>query len=382
MTQQASNLIVSIAEAMNPSKRHTMEDVHVTLNPGTWGCNDPEMAYIGVYDGHGGRDTVDFLENALHQNIAQELNMNDNNNGNNDNVNNHDKNNNHDVDVNVNVNASTHVKIERAFLMTDVQSQMSGIQISGATVALCLIKKHSNGKKITIHSANAGDGRAVLSCQPTSLSRNEYESSSSDQNNNNNNPSSSSEPPTKKLKEQPTQRRQSSRCRKLIPKAHRLTCDHKADNIDEIKRIESSGGFLLRNRVLGIMAVARSLGDHGMKEYVIGRPFIDTVEIDLELLNDGKSANHDESDSCNNSESGNDSDSDALKDEFVILACDGLWDTMEDQEAVDLVRKYVKHGSIRESERMNYKEGAAKMLCKRALQLGSTDNITVIVAWL
>ena len=61
-----------------------------------------------------GRDTVDFLEEALHGNIAQELNMDD--------------------------NTSIHNKLERAFLITDAESKMSGIQTSGATVAICLIQ--------------------------------------------------------------------------------------------------------------------------------------------------------------------------------------------------------------------------------------------------
>ena len=35
---------------------------------------------------------------------------------------------------------------------------------------------------------------------------------------------------------------------------------------DEIARIESSGGIMIRGRVLGVLAVARSIGDHGLKE--------------------------------------------------------------------------------------------------------------------
>ena len=37
----------------------------------------------------------------------------------------------------------------------------------------------------------------------------------------------------------------------------RLSHDHKAEDPVEIDRIEASGGFVLRNRVLGILAVAR-----------------------------------------------------------------------------------------------------------------------------
>jgi serine/threonine protein phosphatase PrpC len=48
-----------------------------------------------------------------------------------------------------------------------------------------------------------------------------------------------------------------------------------------------------------------------------------------------------------------------------------LWDVFEDQQAVDMVWKY-----------QNDKENVAKRLITEALTRGSTDNITVVVAWL
>ena len=53
------------------------------------------------------------------------------------------------------------------------------------------------------------------------------------------------------------------------------------------------------------------------------------------------------------------------------MACDGLWDVIEDQEAVDFVL-----------ERIEEKELVAKYLVEEALKRGSTDNITVSVAFL
>ncbi len=52
--------------------------------------------------------------------------------------------------------------------------------------------------------------------------------------------------------------------------------------------------------------MTRSLGDFSVKEFVVGTPF--TTSIDL----------------CD-------------EDEFLIVACDGLWDVVSDQDAVDLV---------------------------------------------
>jgi serine/threonine protein phosphatase PrpC len=54
-----------------------------------------------------------------------------------------------------------------------------------------------------------------------------------------------------------------------------------------------------------------------------------------------------------------------------FFCSDGLWDVFEDQQAVDMVWKY-----------QDDKENMAKRLINEALTRGSTDNITVVVAWL
>jgi serine/threonine protein phosphatase PrpC len=51
-------MIISQSEAMNPTKRATMEDVCVVCKPGEWGAPDKDMSYIGVYDGHGGETSA------------------------------------------------------------------------------------------------------------------------------------------------------------------------------------------------------------------------------------------------------------------------------------------------------------------------------------
>lgn len=56
--------------------------------------------------------------------------------------------------------------------------------------------------------------------------------------------------------------------------ATRLTYDHRAEDIAEQNRIKEAGGFITRNRVLGILAVSRSFGDHGMKDFVTGVFFV------------------------------------------------------------------------------------------------------------
>ncbi|KAF7376149.1 Phosphatase 2C like protein [Mycena sanguinolenta] len=118
--------------------------------------------------------------------------------------------------------------------------------------------------------------------------------------------------------------------------AVRLTYDHKGSDKQEAKRITDAGGFVMSGRVNGVLAVTRSLGDSSMKEFVVGAPY--TTETEL----------------CDD-------------DEFLILACDGLWDVTSDQAAVDLIRD-VEDAQV-----------ASQMLLKDALANHTSDNVTVLV---
>lgn len=78
----------------------------------------------------------------------------------------------------------------------------------------------------------------------------------------------------------------------------------------------------------------------------------------------------------------------AREDECLILASDGLWDVMTNEEACELARKRIllwhkKNGITNSSTRGNgidpASQAAAEYLSNRALQKGSKDNISVIV---
>jgi serine/threonine protein phosphatase PrpC len=323
--QQKVILSVSTFEEMNPSRRSSHEDCSIYEEAGAWGSPDPDMALLAICDGHGGRDMVDYLEHGLVFHVAEELkapqpsssscgaevtSLDDGCGYGNDPEEEHRQD---DVVLSTNghpPNEKTEVvvddiplRLERAFLMADIHSKCLGVKTSGATVALCLVKRHrcrseknvGNNKNLTwtIHAANAGDARIVLGHQGL---------------------------------------------------ATRLTHDHRSDDPEEVARIEGRGGFLFKGRVLGVLAVTRSLGDHMMKEYVIANPFCKSITISKQ--------NEDET-------------------TFIICACDGLFDVMSDQEAVDFVLEHV-----------DKKDAIAQLLVTEALNRGSTDNITVTVAWL
>ena len=61
-------------------------------------------------------------------------------------------------------------------------------------------------------------------------------------------------------------------------------------------------------------------------------------------------------------------------EDFLVLACDGLWDVVKPGEAVDLVVQHVAEGGDRSS--------VAKLLVDSAKSGGSNDNISVVVVFL
>ncbi|CED83338.1 protein phosphatase [Phaffia rhodozyma] len=119
-------------------------------------------------------------------------------------------------------------------------------------------------------------------------------------------------------------------------KAVRLTYDHKGSDEQEAKRITDAGGFVMNNRVNGVLAVTRALGDASVKEFVVGNPYTTETRLD-----EG--------------------------DEFLIVACDGLWDVTEDQQAVDLIAN------------VEDPQEASKILLDHALESYTTDNLSVLV---
>ncbi|KAL0222302.1 hypothetical protein RCL1_002156 [Eukaryota sp. TZLM3-RCL] len=140
-------------------------------------------------------------------------------------------------------------------------------------------------------------------------------------------------------------------------KVDRVTRDHKASEKSEIDRITELGGFVIASRVQGILSVSRALGDHGLKPYVSIEPYATENIIPLAELQQETPV-------------------------ILIVACDGLWDVFNDNEAISIVQS--KLGELKK-EGKPLKEQvyrAAEHLMHSALQNGSTDNISIIVALL
>ncbi|XVF78560.1 hypothetical protein PTKIN_Ptkin14bG0144100 [Pterospermum kingtungense] len=122
-------------------------------------------------------------------------------------------------------------------------------------------------------------------------------------------------------------------------KAKQLSVDHEPSTEKEV--IENRGGFVSNfpgdvARVDGQLAVARAFGDKSIKEHLSSEP-----DVTVEMIGDDT--------------------------EFILLASDGLWKVMTNQEAVDAIR------SVKDAK------SAAKHLTEEALKRKSTDDISIIV---
>lgn len=58
-------------------------------------------------------------------------------------------------------------------------------------------------------------------------------------------------------------------------------------------------------------------------------------------------------------------------EEFIIVACDGLWDVMTSKEVRTFVKKYMNKNGKRT-------KGISTALVDEALRRGSTDNVSVV----
>ena len=96
-----------------------------------------------------------------------------------------------------------------------------------------------------------------------------------------------------------------------------LSEDHKPDNPDEKARIEKAGGFVEENRVNGSLNLSRSMGDFEYKSKA-NLPFDEQmVIVDPEVKKVARTKN----------------------DQFLILACDGIWDCKTSEEGVEDIRE-------------------------------------------
>ena len=129
-----------------------------------------------------------------------------------------------------------------------------------------------------------------------------------------------------------------------------LTKDHKPNWIDEKSRISKLGGNIRRDgNVYRIndLSVSRAFGDLESSKYVTHRP--EMFKYKIKPL-----------------------------DKFMIIACDGLWDVVSSQDAVNFVLDNCYDTAM---NRINHKMNIARKLGEYAISSDSGDNVTCIIVF-
>lgn len=87
-----------------------------------------------------------------------------------------------------------------------------------------------------------------------------------------------------------------------------------------------------------MIGITRAIGDHCMKQWIISTPHVAVLELEP-------------------------------GDDYLVLACDGVWDVVKDEEAIAFLKEKQEAPAVQ----------LAKALAVEALKRGSQDNISVIV---
>ena len=116
-----------------------------------------------------------------------------------------------------------------------------------------------------------------------------------------------------------------------------ITKDHKCNDAEEVKRIREAGGVVFRERVFGTLMLTRSFGDKEMKKYgVLSTPDIFCQNIEEDDL-------------------------------FVIIASDGVWDVIEEDEVFKFAQNKISSNEL------------SKKIIDLAKERDTHDNISCIV---
>lgn len=111
-----------------------------------------------------------------------------------------------------------------------------------------------------------------------------------------------------------------------------LSEDHKPDLENEKKRIEKAEGFVEDNRVKGVLSLSRSIGDLDYKR----DPKLPPEEQMITAFPDVK---------CEKITSEHD---------FIVIACDGVWDCMTSQSVVDFFKELIPGIGVKPDKSFKY----------------------------
>ena len=132
-----------------------------------------------------------------------------------------------------------------------------------------------------------------------------------------------------------------------------LSKDHKPHLFEEKTRIEELGGEIYHDGYdwrVGDLSVSRAFGDMDAAPYVTHKPQIFKYNL-------------------------------KKSDKFLILACDGLWDVITNQDATNFVLNKLKDTNKLSTMSGHSKQNIAQALGEFAIEKGSTDNVSIIIVF-
>jgi protein phosphatase PTC1 len=290
-----STFKVGVWEDRNKKCRRTMEDTHAFLYnflhtpaPALGGDGagqkeskpadagdaqgqdmiETDNGYFAIFDGHAGTFAADWCGKKLHI-ILEEI-------------------------IRKNPNAPIPELLDQTFTSVDAQLEKLPLKNSGCTAAIAVLRWEDR-----VPSTSSATGSQAIA---PAIAKAAEEASKSDEKSESGSTLAAPEAAHAKLKGSASRQRvlytanvgdaRIILCRS--GKALRLSYDHKGSDENEGKRIANAGGLILNNRVNGVLAVTRALGDTYMKDLVTGHPYTTETVIQPET------------------------------DEFIIIACDGV----------------------------------------------------------
>jgi protein phosphatase PTC1 len=226
---------------------------------------ETDNGYFSIFDGHAGTFAAEWCGKKLHL-ILEDI-------------------------MRKNPNTPVPELLDQTFTSVDQQLEKLPLKNSGCTAVIAVLRWEDR-----VPSAQSATGSAALA-SVAAAGRNDANANSND--------TPTQEGPSVSI---PKLQRKAQRQRVLYTanvgdarivlcrngKALRLSYDHKGSDENEGKRIANAGGLILNNRVNGVLAVTRALGDAYLKDLVTGHPYTTETVIQPDA------------------------------DEFIILACDGV----------------------------------------------------------
>ena len=260
VTNNSTTLTTSLTKTTTASSSQPLSPTASSFNPAA-NAVETDNGYFAIFDGHAGTFAAEWCGKKLHF-VLQEI-------------------------LRKNPNAPVPELLDQTFTSVDQQLDKLPLKNSGCTAVIALLRWEDR-----VPSSQSATGSAMLATAAAEATKTDSDSAST-------------ETPTQslpKLQEKAVRQRvlytanvgdaRAVLCRS--GKALRLSYDHKGSDENEGKRIANAGGLVLNNRVNGVLAVTRALGDAYLKDLVTGHPYTTETVIQPE------------------------------GDEFVILACDGV----------------------------------------------------------